>query len=341
MSSLAVRYRPIDFTDVCEQGSVVKMLNYMIETNTFPNCMMFTGAAGTGKTTSARIMASQINKGKGQPIEVDAASNNSVENVRVIIEDAKYKSLDSEYKVYIMDEVHALSSSAWQALLKLIEEPPAKTIFILCTTDPQKIPATIHSRVQRFNFNRITYEGIKKRLVHIIIEENKEGKGIKFNDGAISYIAKMADGGMRDAITLMEKCLSYSVDLTVETVVNALGVQDYNTMFTLLKHINDRNSAFCIELVEKAYFEGGDLKQFIKQFSSFLLDVCKFRLLGDFKFVDIPELYEAEIKVLMGKDFDRINVIRNRMVKLLNDVKWDSKPKVLFESALLDLCAGV
>jgi len=340
MSSLAVKYRPEKFEDLCEQASVVKMLNNMIQEGTFPNCMMFTGAAGTGKTTSARIMANMINKGQGKPIEIDAASNNSVDNIRSIIQESKHKSLDSEYKVYILDEVHALSSTAWQAALKLIEEPPAKTVFIFCTTDPQKIPNTIHSRVQRFNFNRITYEGTKSRLIHIIQSENKEGNSITYTDEAISYIAKMADGGMRDAITFMEKCLNYSNNLTVENVVTALGVQDYSVLFSLLKSLIARDQKASLVLIDNSYLDGKDMKQFIKQVVGFMIDVCKYMLLHDFKYIDIPETYKGDLDLIDKEDPTLINYIRTVFVNLQNDSKWDSKPKLLLSSLVMDICRG-
>lgn len=132
------------------------------------------GSAGTGKTTSARIFANKINKGLGNPVEVDGASNNGIDQMRLIIEDARFKPLDSDYKVIIIDECHAISNAGWQALLKLLEEPPKTTIFILCTTNPEKIPATILSRVQRYDFQKISQEGIIKRLEYIIEQENKE-----------------------------------------------------------------------------------------------------------------------------------------------------------------------
>lgn len=169
--SLAIKYRPKNFSDLTEQASVVKILTNQIETNTIKHGYLFVGAAGTGKTTSARIFANMINKGSGEPIELDAASNNSVDDIRRIIEEAQTKSLDSEYKVFIIDECHMLSNSAWNAFLKTLEEPPAKSIFILCTTDPQRVPNTILSRVQRYNFQRISHKGIVDRLKYIIEQE--------------------------------------------------------------------------------------------------------------------------------------------------------------------------
>ena len=176
IKSLAVKYRPTTFDDVTEQGSVKIILQEQIDTGTIKNGYLFCGSAGTGKTTCARIFANEINNSRGNPIEMDAASNNSVEDIRNVIAQAQTKSLDSEYKIFIIDEAHALSNSAWQAMLKTLEEPPLKSIFIFCTTDPQKIPKTILSRVQRYDFQRISDEGIVNRLKTILEYENNEYK---------------------------------------------------------------------------------------------------------------------------------------------------------------------
>lgn len=172
--ALAVTYRPKTFDDVVEQGSVKTILQQQLATNEFKHAYLFCGGAGTGKTTCARIFANEINHGQGNPIELDAASNNGVDDVRNIIQQARSKSLDSEYKVFIIDECHSISNAGWQAFLKIIEEPPARSIFIFCTTDPQKIPKTILSRVQRYDFQRISQEGIVDRLKYIIEQENKK-----------------------------------------------------------------------------------------------------------------------------------------------------------------------
>lgn len=338
--ALANLYRPKEFSDVVEQDSVVKILSYMIEQKEFPNCMLFTGSAGTGKTTTARIVANKINNGLGNPIEIDAASNNSTEDMRRLVEEAKFKSLDSEYKVYIIDEIHCLSSAAWQTLLKLFEEPPAKTIFIMCTTDPQKIPNTILSRVQRFDFNRITFDNVVKRLNYIIEQENKrfgEDYYIVREPEAIEYIAKLADGGMRDAITNLDKCLRADRTLTVDSVTKFLGVQNYDIMFDLNKHLLLKSSDKVVELIEELYLSGRDLKLFIKQYIMFLLDICKYKLLNNFKYIQIPKTYENKINY-NNEDYIFLNKLRNRMISLQSNIKWEGSPKTLIECELLDIC---
>lgn len=174
--SLAVRYRPHKWLDLVEQDSIKIILQQQLESGEFQHAYLFVGGAGTGKTTTARIFANEINKGSGTPIELDAASNSGVEDVRNIIQQAKTKSLDSEYKIFIIDECHSLSNTAWQAFLKLIEEPPAKSIFIFATTNPEKIPKTILSRVQRYTFNRISQDGIVTRLISILENEGYKQK---------------------------------------------------------------------------------------------------------------------------------------------------------------------
>ena len=171
MKSLAIKYRPLSWDEVVEQSATKMILQQQLETETVKHAYLFTGGAGTGKTTCARIFANEINQFKGNPIEMDAASNSGVEDVRAIIQQAKTKSLDSEYKIFIIDECHSISNTGWQAFLKLIEEPPAKSIFIFCTTDPQKIPKTILSRVQRYDFQRISHNAIVDRLKYVLEQE--------------------------------------------------------------------------------------------------------------------------------------------------------------------------
>lgn len=333
MKALAVKYRPTKFDDVTEQYSIKIILQEQISTRSIKNGYLFCGSAGTGKTTCARIFANEINGGHGTPIEMDAASNNSVDDIRNVIAQAQTKSLDSEYKIFIIDEAHSLSNSAWQAMLKTLEEPPAKSIFIFCTTDPQKIPKTILSRVQRYDFQRISQSGIVQRLQYILIKEQyaTEGYTTDYND-ALEYIAKLADGGMRDAITLMDKCLSYSTELTIENIVKALGIANYDIMFSLLDGLIEHRAQFVLEQIDSIYSSGIDMKQFIKSFTEFILDVCKYGLTKDFSMIRIPNIYDSELKQFGDYEFFVSAELLKMLIALNNEIKWESNPKYPIEA---------
>lgn len=335
--TLAVKYRPKKFDDVVEQSSTKTILLNQLQNHSIKNAYLFCGGAGTGKTTCARIFASEINVGNGIPIELDAASHSSVDDVRGIIEQAQTKSLYSEYKVFIIDECHSLSSTAWQAFLKLLEEPPAKSIFIFCTTNPEKIPATILSRVQRYNFHRISQEGIHDRLMYIYQTECLENKGQLSQSyvSAFDYIAKIANGGMRDAITLLDKCLSYSTDLTIENVLKAIGNADYVTMMNLTDAIVHTDNKEIINIIEDVNADGIDLKQFIKQFLNFVLDVSKYSLVG-IEFTNLPNT-EGLVTWLNKKseEFDNILTLLDILVNLNSEIKYDDNPKYMIEATLL------
>lgn len=337
--SLAVKYRPKSFDDLTEQKAIKVILEEQICTKTFQHAYLFTGPAGTGKTTSARIFANMINDGKGNPIEVDAASNSGVDNIRRIIDDSKKKALDAEYKIFIIDECHSLSSGAWQAMLKLLEEPPKFSIFILCTTNPERIPKTILSRVQRFQFNKISNEGIESRLHQICVEEELAPIPSGTYDEAISYIAKVARGGMRDAITLMDKCLSYSKELTLENVLKVLGTEDYSTFFDLLGYLVGKNNMMSINIIENVFNSGKDLKQFVKDFMKFTLDCSKYMIFKSFNFTDIPETKDNKkrMQLLTNKKDDVIKILD--LIKELNTlIKYEADPKTMIESMMILYC---
>lgn len=342
--SLAVKYRPKCWEDVTEQSVVKDILENQVQTKTMQSAYLFTGPSGTGKTTSARIFANMINAGKGNPIEVDAASNSGVDNIRQIIEDAKRKPLDAEYKIFIVDECHSLSNGAWQALLKTLEEPPKFTIFIFCTTDPQKVPATILSRVQRYNFQKISNEGIVKRLEHICVLENSQdyndpdlrdiGDIIRYPE-ALEYIAKVCNGGMRDAITLLDKCLSLSHDLTLENVLKTIGAEDYDTFILFLTALQNKEKETAITTIENVYNAGKDVKQFMKDFAKFVLEVEKYALYKNFDYISLPNTLENELKQLID---DSLFNVMDFVVSLNSQIKWDSDPKTLIELSILIYC---
>ena len=336
--TLAIKYRPKTFSEVVEQTAIKQILLYQLKTCSTKNCYLFTGGAGTGKTTCARILANDINGGKGLPIEIDGASNNGVENVRDIIENAKFKSLTAEYKIYIIDECHMLSTGAWNAMLKLVEEPPVKTMFIFCTTDPQKIPATILSRVQRYDFQRITFGGIVTRLEEIINAENGDAGEHKYTveKEGLEYIAKLADGGMRDAITLLDKCISFSNELSVSNITQALGTVNFNDMFEFTFAWLEKVPARSIDMIDDIYILGKDLKAFIKCYISFLVDVNKYYLLKDFHYIKIPSTFEKELNKLYDSgNRSQLLDILNLMINLNNDIKWESDVKTVIESYIL------
>ena len=358
--ALAVKYRPKVFEDMTEQSAIKDILMNQLETKTFQHGYLFTGPAGTGKTTSARIFANMINAGKGNPIEVDAASNSGVDNIRQIIEDAKRKPLDAEYKIFIVDECHSLSNGAWQALLKTLEEPPKFTIFIFCTTNPEKIPPTILSRVQRYNFQKISNKGIVGRLSDIIFYENREliedvggsqdaindiewakwakQEGISFIDydgKALEYIAKVSNGGMRDAITLLDKCLSLSPDLTLGNVLKTIGAEDYNTFILFLTALQNKEKGTAITTIENVYNAGKDVKQFMKDFAKFVLEVEKYALYKNFNYISLPNTLENELEQLID---DTLFNVMDFVVSLNSQIKWDSDPKTLIELSILIYC---
>lgn len=332
--SLAVKYRPKVFEDMTEQSAIKDILENQINTKTFQHGYLFTGPAGCGKTTSARIFANKINEEKGNPIEVDAASNSGVDNIRQIIGDAKRKPLDADYKIFIVDECHSLSNGAWQALLKTLEEPPKFTIFIFCTTDPEKIPATILSRVQRYNFQKISNEGIVNRLIYIIQQEN-DAFNIHYDLDAIEYIAKVSSGGMRDAITLLDKCLSLSSDLTLENVLKTIGAEDYSTFITFLSALEGKVKVSAIRIIENVYNAGKDVKQFMKDFAKFILEVEKYALYKNFDYISLPNTLENELEKLID---DSLFSVMDFVVSLNNQIKWDNDPKTLIELSILIYC---
>ena len=237
----------------------------------------------------------------------------------------------------LVHNCHSLSNTAWQAFLKLLEEPPAKSIFIFCTTNPEKIPATILSRVQRYNFHRISQEGIHDRLMYIYQTECLENKWQLSQSyvSAFDYIAKIANGGMRDAITLLDKCLSYSTDLTIDNVLKAIGNADYVTMMNLTDAIVYTDNKEIINIIEDVNADGVDLKQFIKQFLNFVLDVSKYSLAG-IEFTNLPNTEGLVIWLnKKSKEFDKILTLLDILVNLNSEIKYDDNPKYMIEATLL------
>ena len=270
------KYRPQTFDDVVGQNAVTQTLKTQIQMGKLSHAYLFTGSRGTGKTSSAKILAKAVNctnPQDGNPcnccpscraidsgscmdvLEIDAASNNGVDNVRDLRDDAVYTPSQVKMRVYIIDEVHMLSISAFNALLKIIEEPPEHLLFILATTELHKVPATILSRCQRFSFRRISQEDIYNRLQYVAYEE-----GIDLDDSAARVLSRLADGGMRDALSLLDQCASATNgELNAEKVYACLGVAGIHQCGTLMEHIANQDTAKALSMMNSIYAEGKDM----------------------------------------------------------------------------------
>mgnify|MGYP001037648803 CR=1 FL=1 len=336
MEALATKYRPRTFKDVVCQDNIKKVLTNQLETGEIKQAYLFCGSAGTGKTTSARIFANDVNEGKGKPIEIDGASNNGVDNIRSIIDDCRMKSLDSKYKVYIIDEVHMLSIGAFNALLKVLEEPPKGVIFILCTTDPHKIPATILSRLQRFDFKRIPQFEIVQRLKYILKEEDTY---ITYDIEALEYIAKLADGGMRDAIMKLDTVIGYTNNITLQAVLDCLGITNYEHLLKIVQGIINKQADEPIQIIDSIYRDGKDLKLFVKDLNKFVLDLCKLNITRNKELTMIPtDIMRQCIHIATNTSkYDLVDIL-DGVNNLLDKIKYEQNPKNLIESELIILC---
>ncbi|MBE6950224.1 MAG: DNA polymerase III subunit gamma/tau [Ruminococcaceae bacterium] len=284
------KYRPQTFDDVVGQGAVTQTLKTQLLSGHMSHAYLFTGSRGTGKTSCAKILSKAVNcldPHNGNPcnvceackaidagtcmdvLEIDAASNNGVDNVRDLRDDAIYAPSQVRKRVYIIDEVHMLSISAFNALLKIIEEPPEHLLFILATTELHKVPATILSRCQRFSFRRITPEDIAARLQYVSYQE-----GIELDDGAARVLARLADGGMRDGLSLLDQCASATVgELNAQRVYECLGIAGEQTCGQMLSFAADRNTRGALELFNRLYADGKDVAALIDELASLCRDL--------------------------------------------------------------------
>lgn len=343
MKSLAVKYRPNTFETVCGNNVTVKILQKVVMQGTPKNAYLFAGPSGCGKTTLARIFANALNGGIGEPIEIDAASNNGVDQVRAIVESANQRSLTGTYKTFIIDECHAITSAGWQAFLKGIEETPAYTIFIFCTTEPNKIPETILNRVQRFNITKIGAEELKQRLVYICQQE-----GYTNYEDTCELISKLSNGGMREAITKLDQCADLSSDLSLTNTKQVLGEAPFERMLKLTNCLIGKNDAFTIAAIETLDAEGKDLKQFVDEYLGFVLDLTKYILFKQIALTNIPAYLEdtpdamtsVKFTTTMDNALDWYNNLINKLLTLKQMIKNDTAVKYTVEACLLQVCRG-
>lgn len=348
MESLSLKYRPRTFEDVVEQGITTKILNKVIEKREFKNAYLLAGPSGCGKTTLARILANrinQVNDADTDPayIEIDAASNNGVDQIRTILEEAKARDMYHEYKIFIIDECHMITTAGWNAFLKGIEEPAEFTIFIFCTTDPNKIPATILNRVQRYNLSRISLKGIYNRLIKIC-----QAEGFTNYEATCDLISKMARGGMRDAITLLDQCADLSTDLSIDTAKELLGDFSYESMIKFTNSIIDGNKAEVLSYIDNLYNNGYDLKGFIDTYLECVIDFNKYILFRDINLTNFPEYLEHSTdqktdlryvtSIQNGASY--FNWLATRVKLIKTDIKNDPIYKTTIETEFLKICVG-
>lgn len=330
--NLAAKYRPQAFEDVCGNVTVIKILKRAIETKNFKNIILFAGASGCGKTTLARIVARAINGTADGVIELDCASHNGIDDIRAIIDEANKRSLVSEYKIFILDECHMLTSAAWNASLKLLEECPKYTMLFFCTTDPLKIPQTVLNRMQRYNISKIPTQEINERLKAICIAENF----INYAD-ACDLISKMSCGSMREAITNLEKCANYSEDLSVDNIKAVLGDFSYETMFKLTWALTKKDEAELFNIINGLDNAGQDLRQFLTLYIGFVLDLTKYIIFKDVSLTDIPEYLASDNNAVVQftVDFENSLDFFNRLSELLLETKLNIKYDDSFKNTII------
>ncbi len=354
------KWRPADFKDVKGQDHIVVTLQNQVKADRIGHAYLFCGTRGTGKTSVAKILAKAVNcenPQDGNPcgecasckaisagtsmnvIEIDAASNNGVDNIREIREEVQYSPTEGRFKVYIIDEVHMLSIGAFNALLKTLEEPPAYVIFILATTEAHKIPITILSRCQRYDFHRISIETIAERLSALM-----EAEQVEVEDRAIRYIAKAADGSMRDALSLLDQCIAFYLgrELKYENVLEVLGAVDTEIFSQLLGMIIAGDCAGCLSLLDEVIIQGRDLSQFVSDFIWYLRNLLLVRTTNYMSRLEDVIDASAENLKQMSKDAqmaDADTLIRYIRIlsDLENDMRYAVNKRIKAEVALIKL----
>ena len=357
-TALYRKFRPDEFEDVKGQDAIVRTLKNQINADRIGHAYLFCGTRGTGKTTVAKIFAKAVNcehPVDGSPcgecamcksiaagtsmnvIEIDAASNNGVDNIREIREEVTYRPTEGKYKVYIIDEVHMLSIGAFNALLKTLEEPPEYVIFILATTEAHKIPITILSRCQRYDFKRISIETIAARLRELI---DKEGWDVE--DKAVRYIAKMADGSMRDSLSLLDQCAAFYMNetLTYDHVLEVLGAVDTEVFSRLLRQLLAMDVHQVIETVDELVMQGRELSQLAADFTWYLRNLLLVKSSDNME--DVLDVSSENLALLKeeAQMIDSDTLIRYIRIfsDLTNQLKYATQKRVLLEVTLIKLC---
>lgn len=348
------KWRPQGFDSLVGQEAVRTALTNALETGRIAHAYLFAGPRGTGKTSTAKILAKavncehgptpnpcnkcqncvRINDGTSMDVfEIDAASNRGIDEIRDLREKVAFAPVNGRYKVYIIDEVHMLTTEAFNALLKTLEEPPPHVIFILATTEPHKIPATIHSRCQRFDFKRVTDSDIVKRL-----REVADGSGIAADDDALQLIAVQADGGMRDALSLLDQCGVMAERVSAETVRSVLGIVGREALRELVKAVGEGNVPKALELLEALLAGGKDVKQIITELAEYLRAVLLYKASPEYREIYLTDTKEA-IAAMEGLfSTDRLMAAQERLHQCMLELRQSVRGRIAAEMCLFDLC---
>lgn len=352
------KFRPQEFEDVKGQEHIVTTLKNQIKADRIGHAYLFCGTRGTGKTTVAKILAKAVNCEHpidGSPcgecpvcksisdgssmnvIEIDAASNNGVDNIRQIKEEVEYRPTEGKYKVYIIDEVHMLSTGAFNALLKTLEEPPSYVMFILATTEAHKIPITILSRCQRYDFHRISIDTIASRLANLMKEEN-----IEVEEKALRYVAKAGDGSMRDALSLLDQCIAFHLGetLTYENVLDVLGAVDTEIFSRFLRTIIEQNITGAISILDELVDEGRELGQLVTDFTWYLRNLLLIQSSEDME--EVLDISADNLQILKEESTLIEPEVLIRYIRIFselsNKLKNATQKRILIEIAVIKLC---
>ena len=352
-TALYRKFRPLTFSEFVGQEHITRTLKNQIIAGRVGHAYLFNGGRGTGKTSAAKVLARAVNclnPQDGEPcneceickeilagsltdvVEMDAASNNSVEDVRQIRDEVNFLPTKAKYRVYIIDEVHMLSIAAFNALLKTLEEPPEHVKFILATTEPQRLPATILSRCQRFDFKKISNEDIKKRLRTIANEIN-----IEIQDGALNTIAVLSEGAMRDGISILERCIQDGdTQITEEKIKELVGIPKFEYIYEIVNGLIEKQPEKALKISEIVIDEGKDLYNFLWEMIKYIKDVLIYKSNGTLDLYSVDEL--EKIKELANKcSKNELFYLIKQLSEMENDIKWSSQKNILFQTGIIKL----